>query len=137
MLGRRKFLLLGAIIMTLSVVTLSALTEPFQNTENYKSCTNVKVPEILEPCFNESADHLQNMSPFNHTHLGLLNQSQSFDRKQIKESIFHLNCTSLMKKPILVSNYPVAIRYTCFFALMLFVIGYAIGYGPGKFLCNK
>ncbi|XP_065670487.1 solute carrier family 2, facilitated glucose transporter member 10 isoform X4 [Hydra vulgaris] len=121
-LGRRKLLLLGAIIMTLSVITLSVVTEPFQNVKIQKSCGNDQVLTIKKTCFNKSINFHQNFS-------SLVNQSKLDDSKRILIQDY-LNC----KNTNFVSNYPVAIRYTCLFALMLFVIGYAVGYGPVTWL---
>ena len=86
-LGRRTFLIMGAVIMTISLITLSAVTEPW-----YPSLNSEPLP---------------------------LNTT-------------HYNSSSVTHPPRNAEALSNPLKYTCLSALMFFVVGYAVGYGPSK-----
>jgi len=106
-LGRRTFLLLGALIITVSLITLTAVTQPIA--EMHRQTTSMQekkfCAETTPPFYNKSS-HMLDSGVFNST--------------------IHEETNNEM--------IPDSIKYTSLVALMMFVIGYAIGYGPMSWL---
>lgn len=133
--------------MTMSLVTLTAVTEPFHSQKNTPACHDVVGGRILNvhlinthknttnctiansvkkiETSNQTMDHIyNNISKRHNMNNDRLNRSHcddtSSDKRQIEE-------TQEKSKSV-----PQAVKYTCLLALMMFVIGYAVGYGPSK-----
>lgn len=60
------------------------------------------------------------------------------DKRRLSNSneTYPTNCTKHHRHITIhqIHRYPPSVKYICLFALMTFVAGYAIGYGPSKFL---
>lgn len=131
-LGRRTFLLLGAIIMTISVVILAAVTEPLNKIEKGPQCGDMAGTQKL---------HFHLLHPKVCTNTTQINSTSNLNIDIKNKNIFSTsvamkneNCSATENDETIKTQVPGAVKYTCFIALMLFVIGYAVGYGPMSWL---
>ena len=118
-LGRRTFLLIGASLMTLSLVTLSGLTVSFNNTTTHKQCdggnqicNNMLYYDTYSNHNNNNNNNNYSLYLFNHT-LHPLNSS-SF--------------TTSIPPPS--DTIPTPVKVASLIALFVFVLGFSVGYGP-------
>lgn len=144
-LGRRTFLLLGAVTMTLSLIILSAVTEPLHNSTSRPACHEYVGTRKVHSHLLPSEQFLHNCTqPFN-TSISSHNRTTSdnlthirnrTNKKSIREKSKPCRNVSLVDEnnsnDFIMNSAPIPkyVKYTCLTALMLFVIGYAIGYGP-------
>ena len=145
--GRRLFLLIGAVTMTTSVIILSAVTQPIHQLHTQNPCdknfigaghTYLSHPNFYQTkeCIKQSnmshASH--NISIIPYTNQLPVATSASFLNTSTRMA---LNCTEFDKRRLNVHEMTHAhgsVKYVCLLALMAFVAGYAIGYGPSKFI---
>lgn len=130
--GRRTFLLLGAIIMTISVVILAAVTEPLNKIEKGPQCGDMAGTQKL---------HFHLLHPKVCTNTTQINSTSNLNIDIKNKNIFSTsvamkneNCSATENDETIKTQVPGAVKYTCFIALMLFVIGYAVGYGPSMLI---
>eukprot|EP00111_Clytia_hemisphaerica_P007116 TCONS_00020680-protein len=150
-LGRRKFLLVGATIMTISLITLSAVTEPFQNGNEQPACHDyIGTQKVHSHLLNVDNNNNRNctIEHFNNTIIdGIKNKTLTHKKLGNSSSIIKKTlCRNSTKNKTnlrtdhdnddndAMGSIPGSVKYTCLFALMLFVIGYAVGYGPMSWL---
>ena len=79
-----------------------------------------------------------NQSPSNYSHVfSITRHSTIADNRRLSDSneTLPMNCTKHHRHLTIhqIHRYPPSVKYICLLALMTFVAGYAIGYGPSKF----
>ena len=128
--------------MTLSLITLSAVIEPFQELNDRPPCNEMAGQQklhthLLKPqqtCLNKTLTNIRAVHDSwneNNITISFPNNIQQQLNDSRKYNI--TNCIRLKEKRENVSvNLPSPVKYTCLLALMMFVIGYALGYGPSK-----
>lgn len=173
--GRRTLLLIGAITMTCSVITLSAVTRqvgysPSENPcdRNFISAGHTYISEpayrLREHCHERAhSNHTKSPAMSNHTSAviySVINNSSMQNSLRIVNGLpsglnfsygfadhrnsssdngtYFNNCTKFHQHIEVhqIHRYPPSVKFVCLLALMVFVAGYAIGYGPGTLHCS-
>lgn len=123
-LGRRTFLLIGASIITLSLVTLSGLTISLNDFEK-SGCHKVIGTHRLHSHLLKAEDQC---SMF-------LNVSDvcNVNHKKFDSSKFS-NCSLANDLSKVSREIPKSVKYSSLISLMMFIIGFSVGYGPISWL---
>ncbi|XP_065061741.1 solute carrier family 2, facilitated glucose transporter member 12-like [Rhopilema esculentum] len=152
-LGRRLLLLLGVGIMTVSLMTLSCVTISVHDLQTRNPCDKKVIGAghtyISDPAY-DLKNHCHDVKTINSTNTTTLTRDsvKNLSLRSVKSTgiprpkskmVKLLNCTMKhkhfsAKESKELHHHSPALKYVCLISLMVFVAGYAIGYGPMSWL---